>query len=29
MGLLGLFKSKKEKFRTHVRDCFEESLNML
>lgn len=26
MGLFGLFKSKEEKFRTHVRDCFDESV---
>lgn len=26
MGLFGLFKSKKEKFRTHVRACFDESV---
>lgn len=26
MGLLGLFKSKKAKFRDHVRACFDESV---
>ncbi len=26
MGLFGLFKSKEEKFRTLVRDCFDESV---
>lgn len=27
MGLFGLFKSKEEKFRSHVRACFDESVN--
>lgn len=26
MGLFGLFKSKEEKFRSHVRACFDESV---
>ncbi len=26
MGIFGLFKSKKEKFRSHVRACFDESV---
>lgn len=26
MGLFGLFKSKEEKFRDHVRACFDESV---
>ena len=26
MGLFGFFKSKEEQFRSHIRDCFEESV---